>query len=368
METHAGRIWDKRALEEMNWSNNMKYRPEQAMLALLLGLACRTLQDLTVGAVYHQNKRGSAEAVVGTSYCPTCRATFHNLQRLKIGTVWHETAVERVPTSVAPVFDYLERKHPKLRLLHIWDSMELQPSKTPGEVTLFELMKPRTMQMYQLGLPRSSKSLLLVPFTDRGMPDAPLRGLRLLHRKTLEFSTTSESFPDRCSLKVLELEWDLFEHPDHGDLQSTHSLISTQKDLLESLTLVAETYRYSGGRPLVPPSKPLCSLRDFTCLTLLNISVLFLLGVPLRILVRIGDWTAFWNKNRPFVPIVEIPPPSLQRLELSNIFGVGEDALALHDLARDIHQLPRLKTVHLDWAWGSFDDLINESHATVYRS
>jgi hypothetical protein len=121
--------------------------------------------------------------------------------------------------------------------------------------------------------------------------------------------------------------------------------------------LVAETYRYSGGRTLVPPLKPLGSLRDFTCLTSLNISVLFLLGVPLRILVRIGDWT---NKNRPSVPIVEIPPPSLQRLELSNIFGVGEDTLALHDLARDIHQLPRLKTVHLDWAWGSFDDLISE--------
>jgi hypothetical protein len=113
METHAGRIWDKRALEEMNWSNNMKYRPEQAMLALLLGLACRTLQDLIVGAVYHQNKRGSVEAVVGTSYCPACRATFHNLQRLEIGGVWHETTVERVPTSVAPCLRLLGAKTPE---------------------------------------------------------------------------------------------------------------------------------------------------------------------------------------------------------------------------------------------------------------
>jgi hypothetical protein len=105
---------------------------------------------------------------------------------------------------------------------------------------------------------------------------------------------------------------------------------------------------------------PLGSFREFTCLTALNISLLFLLGVPSGIYVGKGNWTTFWNKNRPSVPIVELLPPSLQRLELSDIFGIGEDALVLHDLARDVHHLTRLKAVHLDWAWESFDNLASK--------
>jgi hypothetical protein len=110
------------------------------------------------------------------------------------------------------------------------------------------------------------------------------------------------------------------------------------------------------------PDRPfahLGSLRDFTSLEVLKISIFFLLGAPYGTaqldLYIISEW---WDKRRLPVRLSELLPPSLLHLEITNDFQVGENALVLNELADDFYQLPLLKTVHLDRSSGKFENLI----------
>jgi len=310
----AKRIWaGSGQLRTMAWISNLVVSPEQPLLALVLGMACKTLEDVTITSFDEDGP--CLDAVLGLhnrtpELVRACSLSFPRLQRLDLAVACINR--DRVYFHCAP------QRLPSLTFLQLWGSAEIDHEINAGSSPV------TTLNMLQ----RSGG----------GLPPTALQRLP--------------------SIEVLAFEWVTFEIPENWNFGNMHMLLSNQKHSLQSLTLGAINYKVHTEIDPFQPFRHLGSFRDFACLRVLKIAVFFLLGAPFGIMFLVDRKRGFWWTNeRLSVRISELLPASLEHFEITNDVGLGEHALVLRELADDCSRLPLLKFVHLDRCPGPFDYL-----------
>jgi hypothetical protein len=309
----ATRIWSGSGqLRSMGWFSDLVVAPEQPLLALVLGLTYNTLEDVTVTSL---DRDGScldavlslhdSAPVAGRGY----ELRFPRLQRLDLVIV--------CDNRDATYFSYCPLRLPSLVFLQL---------RGPAHV-----------------------------WHESNGSSIRVTTLNLLQRK---YGLSLGTLQDFCSIEVLFLQWVCFDIPGPMDFGPMHEALSTQKDSLQSLTLVVNSYGMYTEIDPFRPFRHLGSFRAFASLRVLRIPAFFLLGAPDGTMYLLDPEFGYWGTEKAIsVRISELLPPSLEHFEIINDLGLRDDALELKELADDCYSLPLLKAVHLARCPGTFDNL-----------
>jgi hypothetical protein len=183
---------------------------------------------------------------------------------------------------------------------------------------------------------------------------ANLSSLRL-RESPLEF-TQLPAIINRCrSLEHLEWTAELMFIEHRDELTSLHAALSTHKDSLKSLSIIADDLHcmFTDEQPEFPQFG---RLHDFPALTSLDLPSILLLGAPFAPPDQmpeemVVDQEAYWAVTRPRYRISELLPRSLQQLRVRDHFELDHSSLIFTHLSEDCFQFPDLNWIR--WRKGS---------------